>query len=119
MNNLSPQLQTLIRGVIKLIAGLLVAHGATKLGTALTTEPIIELVFGIVAAGYGFWSSHQKAAQIPVVAVPTGNTTAEGNTEYIVRAANATITKTDAAPKNVVAPAPQTVQTSTEAPKPV
>jgi hypothetical protein len=117
MNQLSPQIQTMIRGIVKLIAGLLLAHGASKLGSALTTEPIIELIFGVVAAGYGFYSSHQKAAQIPVVAVPTGVTDASGNTQFMVKPANATITKNDPTPRNITPPALETVQTSTEVTK--
>lgn len=114
MNQLSAQTQTLIRGILKFIAGVLLMHGGAKLSTQLTAEPFVELVFGVVSAAYAFISSHQKAAQIPVVAVPTGTVSNSGNTEYMVKPANATVTATDPTPRNITTPAIETVRISPE-----
>lgn len=117
MNQLSPQTQALIRSLLKLIGAAAAAHGLTKVSEAFSLEPVIELVLGIASAVAGAVLSHQKAAQIPVVAVPTGNVTISGNTEYIVKQANATVTAKDPTPKNITVAAPETVQTSPELPK--
>ncbi len=116
MKTLSPQTQAFLRSLLKIVGGALLAHGFTRAAAVVNASDTVELVFGIGAAVYGYWLSHQKASQIPVVAVPTGNTTPSGNTEYIMRPANAVITKNDPTPKNVVAPEPETVQVSSETP---
>lgn len=98
---MNPQLTSLIRSLLKIVGTLLIAHGASNVGGALMTEPIIELVAGLASAGYGFYLSQKKAAQIPVVAEPTGVTRLDGSTEFLVRPANATVTKSNPTPQNV------------------
>lgn len=98
---MNPQITSLIRSILKIVGTLLVAHGASNVGGALMTEPIIELVAGLATTGYGFYLSTKKAAQIPVVATPTGVTKADGSTEFMVRPANATVTKSNPTPQNV------------------
>lgn len=117
MNQLSPQTQALIRSILKIIGGALAAHGATRAAAAINASDSIELVFGLCSAIAGYLLSKQKAAQIPVVAVPTGTISAAGNTEYTVKPANATVTKNDPIPRNVTAPALETVALSPETPK--
>lgn len=117
MNQLSPQTQALIRSLLKIIGGALAAHGLTRAAAVVNAGDSIELVFGVVSAIAGYVLSHNKAAQIPVVAVPTGTISAAGNTEYTVKPANATVTKSDPIPRNVTAPALETVALSPESPK--
>ena len=104
---MNPQLASLIRSLLKIIGTLLVAHGASNVGNALMMEPMVELVGGLVTGAAGFYLSTKKAAQIPVVAVPTGNVDPDGSTEFTVRPANATITKSNPTPQNVVDPKPE------------
>ena len=105
---MNPQIKALIRSLLQIVGALLVAHGATNVGGALSAEPIVELVGGAVSTLVGIWLSHKKASEIPVVAVPTGVTHPDGSTEFIVRPANATVTKDDPTPKNLVEVQPTT-----------
>jgi hypothetical protein len=115
--NLTAQQQSLIRSLLKIIGGALAAHGLTRAAAVINAGDSIELIFGVASAIYGYWLSHQKAQQIPVVAVPTGVADASGNTQFVVKAANATITKSDPTPRNITLPALETVQTSPETPQ--
>lgn len=114
MNQLSPQTQALIRTLLKIIGSALVTHGLTRAAAAVNASDTIELVFGLASAVTGYLLSRQKAAQIPVVAVPTGAVSSSGNTEYAVKPANATVTATDPTPRNITAPAIETVRISPE-----
>lgn len=104
---MNPQLTSLIRSLLKVIGTLLIAHGATNVGNQLMAEPIVELVAGVASAAYGFYLSQKKASQIPVVAVPNG-TDATGNTQFLVRPANAVVTKADPTPQKVTEAQPAT-----------
>ena len=103
MNN-NPQLTILVRKLLTIVGTLLIAHGAVNVGNSLMTSEVIgdvsELLFGAGSLIYSIYLSHKKAAQIPVVAVPSGND-AQGNTTFTVRPANAIVTKNDPTPKNI------------------
>lgn len=105
---MNPQIKALIRNLLQIVGTLLVMRGATNFGNALSAEPIVELVAGIVSTLIGLWLSHRKASEIPVVAMPTGVTHLDGSTEFLVRPANATVTASDPTPKNIVEAQPAT-----------
>lgn len=106
---MNPQAQTLITSALKIIGTLLVAHGAKNVGSALMTEPIIEMVMGAASAVWGLYWSWKKSKEIPVVA--TATTLENGDTQFLVKPANAVITSSDPTPKNITAEKPSTIQT--------
>lgn len=75
--NLTSQQSALLRHIITLISGVLIAHGLTKVGNFLNVESNIEELLAIAGIVYSLVSSHysntpdaivQKAAEI----VPQG-----------------------------------------------
>lgn len=109
---MNPQIASLIRGLLKIVGTLLIAHGAKNVGGALMTDQVVEMIVGAVTTLVGLYLSDKKAKEIPVVVVPTGNITDQGHTEFIVKQANAVVTKADPTPKNIVDLKPETIQTA-------
>ena len=62
------QLDSLIRGIVKAVGPLLVAHGLNALSTTLNTDSTIECIGGVVMTVLAFYASHKSNAPAPTAA---------------------------------------------------
>jgi predicted lipid-binding transport protein (Tim44 family) len=70
------QIDSLIRGIVKGVGPLLVAHGLTALSTTLNTDSTIECIGGAVMTVLAFYASHKSNAPAPTTAPPAPATPA-------------------------------------------
>lgn len=59
---MSEQLQSFLRGVLKVAAGALVAKGAIDATDAVTLQVALEALLGGAMGLWAFWASHKKHA---------------------------------------------------------
>ena len=60
------QIDSLVRSLLKVVGGILAAHGAVAVAGTLNSMNTIELVSGIVTTLIGFYASHTTNATQPV-----------------------------------------------------
>jgi len=58
------QIDSLVRTCLKMVGGILVAHGAQQMATTVTSPAVIEAVIGIVTAGLSIYASHKSNAPV-------------------------------------------------------
>lgn len=66
------QVNSLVRSGLKVVGGILIAHGATNAAAVLSTGPVIEAICGVVTAIIGIVWSHwnHKADPAPTAVTP-------------------------------------------------
>jgi hypothetical protein len=73
------QLDSLVRTALKMIGGILIAHGAQQAATAINTPDAVEFVAGLVAAGISVYASHKSNAPASNPTPPTQPCTPKQN----------------------------------------
>jgi hypothetical protein len=56
------QIDSLVRTFAKIIGGILIAHGAQQMATAINAPDVIEAVGGLITAGISMYASHKSNA---------------------------------------------------------